>query len=653
MTISRRTINILCRKHHLLLIFVLLSFYIDSAAANAAEKSKIFKSFISEDASYNGIAFSMADCISAKNIKNSFTLRDKTITWSASIRGGLGAYNNSDYVVYWYSPDGVLYEKQTPKILFMDCSGLKASLSVNKDAMSSKTGLWKAVITYQGDGIDDKYFYLTETGADIREVPKSDISVIDKLIIEKNPPPEIPKEAISEKIQEERAEAQLTIRETPVVKSISNIQIANKSKGEEAVISKEKSVTENASSIKASSNPLGKLEDDIIKETKQIEDLLYKRGALYEDEKVVAYINSVEKKIAPEIDPDGKVKINVKIIREPTVNAFAMATGSIYVHTGALARLENEAQLAYLLAHETSHVIHKDVVNFTDSLHNKTIVYKLFDIALAPTSVFFGILGDLTQLGFGLFYVSTVTGYGRNIEARSDIDGIPKTIKEGYHPSEAAAIMQILLKEKEKYQRGPEIFFLMNHPTTEWRLETLNKLVKEKYGDQLSGELRSKEFLDNMTKIKLYNATLNIKSDRLEHARDNIQWVLDTFPMNPEAHYLSGEIWRLKAEDKDKLKDELNYQKWAELNKGRKKGELEEVWQGKALEEYNCAMQCDPKYPNTYKGIGMLHSKNNKEEAILCLKKYVELAPDAMDKRYIKSLIEKLSRPLGNKKEGG
>jgi len=144
------------------------------------EKSKILKSFISEDASFNGIGMSPTDCVNIKNKKDSFVLEDRKITWSASIRGGLGSYNNKDYVVYWYSPDGNLYEKQIPKMLFLDCSGLKTSLSIDKDKMRPLIGPWKAEVTYEDVVIDNKYFYLIEIGA--REIVQGDIDLLESKI---------------------------------------------------------------------------------------------------------------------------------------------------------------------------------------------------------------------------------------------------------------------------------------------------------------------------------------------------------------------------------------------------------------------------------------------------------------------------------------
>jgi len=390
---------------------------------------------------------------------------------------------------------------------------------------------------------------------------------------------------------------------------------------------------------------LVKLQDDLIIEMEKAEELIYDRGAVYEKEDVILYINKIAQKISSNIDPDESANIEIKIIRDPMVNAFALPNGSIYLHTGALARLENEAQLAFLLAHEVSHVVNKDSVFGTHSYHKKTIVFKIVDIALAPTSIFFGILGDLAQMGFGLLHATTLTGYGRDIEARADKEGILHTGEQGYHSYEAANLIEIFLKEKEKYQIGPEIFFLMSHPSNLWRLKRLRKIVSKKYGEDAEGEIRQEEFLANMAEIKIYNATLNMKMDRLEHAADNIQWVLEKFPDDPEAHFVAGEIYRLKALDKKKLNYELNYKKWRELNKDRKKGELEQKWREEATGQYNLALKCEPDYANAYKGLGILHNDTGDwETALTYLNKYLVFNPGARDKRYINSLIKKIKK---------
>ncbi|OGW76060.1 MAG: hypothetical protein A2Z72_01675 [Omnitrophica bacterium RBG_13_46_9] len=400
----------------------------------------------------------------------------------------------------------------------------------------------------------------------------------------------------------------------------------------------------NKNAEKELSKQLVKLEGDLIIDCTKIDEIIYQRGAIYENEEITAYVNRIAKRVMDGVQIDDKTDIKIKIIRDPIVNAFALPNGSIYVHTGALARLENEAQLAFLLGHEISHVDKKDGVYHTHSTHKKTIAYKLVDIILAPTSVFFGILGDLTQFAFGILHVSTVTGYSRKIEARADTDSILWVTEKGYDPDEAQTLLEIFLKEKEKYQTGTEIYFLMNHPSNEWRLKNIKSAISKEYGDDVKGDVKEEEFLCKMTEVKLYNATLNMKMDRMEHAKDNIEWVLNKFPDNPHAHYLLGEVLRLEAEDKTKLKYELNQDKWKELEKKSKESSLEDGWYKEAMNEYEAALKCDPNYVDSYKGIGHLYyAKKDRENALTYFSRYLAICPDAKDKRYIESLIKRLN----------
>ncbi|MDD5449718.1 MAG: M48 family metalloprotease [Candidatus Omnitrophica bacterium] len=404
------------------------------------------------------------------------------------------------------------------------------------------------------------------------------------------------------------------------------------------------SFAENITSLKPLPSNLVKLQNDLVIESNKAEDIIYKRGALYHDETVVTYINKIAQDLSAGANLPKENNINIKIIREPTVNAFALPNGSIYIHTGALARLHNEAQLAFLLSHEISHVVNKDSTYHTHDYHNKVASAKIFDVILTPTQVFFGILGDLAQIGSMLLHVSAITGYSREIEARADRDGIIWASEEGYDPRESASLINIFIAEKEKYQTGPEIFFLMNHPTNKWRVGQLSKIISERYNNKTEGNIHADEFLNNIASIKLYNADLNIKMDRLEHAKDNIQWVLDNFPDNPKAHYLAGEIYRLKAEDKNRLKYELNDKTWKELNKGAKPEEPEDAWRNEAIKEYTTCIECQPSYTTAYKGLGFLYyQKKDKETSLLNLNKYLELNPNPDDKRYVDNLIKKIN----------
>jgi len=395
-----------------------------------------------------------------------------------------------------------------------------------------------------------------------------------------------------------------------------------------------------------------RLEPEIIATSNDICRLIYERGMLYEEEQVLRYLNEVAGRIAERSDVERDVEIEVKIVRDPLVNAFALANGTVHIHTGALACLKSEAQLAFLLAHEISHISEKDIVFNVKSSHEKIIAFKLFDIVLSPAAVFFGLFGDLAQFGFTLLHASTITGYSRNIEARADRDGILWASAEGYHPREAAEMLDLFLHEKEKYRTGEEIYFLMSHPSNKWRRKQLDKVISKKYGGVAVGEVNETEFLLNMVSIKLYNAKLNMKMDRLVHAEENVKWVLENFPKNPKAHNIAGEIYRLEAADVDKVKRELNSKEWKKFKKDLKNEELKSMLVEKARNEYKEAIRLDGAFPDAHRGLALVsYDLNEKGEALANFEKYLILAPNAKDKRYINFMIKRIHKEKNKEKQ--
>lgn len=92
-----------------------------------------------------------------------------------------------------------------------------------------------------------------------------------------------------------------------------------------------------------------------------LRDLLLSGNVLVNDP-LSKYVN----KVADELlkgQPALRQQLHIYITRSPEVNAYAFDKGFIFVNIGLLAQLENEAQLAYILAHEITHVVKKHSVN--------------------------------------------------------------------------------------------------------------------------------------------------------------------------------------------------------------------------------------------------------------------------------------------------
>ncbi|MCX6297056.1 MAG: M48 family metallopeptidase [Bacteroidetes bacterium] len=92
-----------------------------------------------------------------------------------------------------------------------------------------------------------------------------------------------------------------------------------------------------------------------------LRDLLLSGDVLINDPLGI-YVNKVADELLKN-DPELRKEIHIYVTKSPDVNAHAFDKGFIFVNAGLLAQLENEAQLAYVLAHEITHVVKKHSVN--------------------------------------------------------------------------------------------------------------------------------------------------------------------------------------------------------------------------------------------------------------------------------------------------
>ena len=100
-----------------------------------------------------------------------------------------------------------------------------------------------------------------------------------------------------------------------------------------------------------------------------IDDLL-KSGLVMFNDPVSKYVQDVAN-VLLEDEPKLKKQLRFYAVRTPSVNAFATGQGVVLVNMGLIAQLENEAQLAFILAHEIAHFREKHSLKFY--VESKTI----------------------------------------------------------------------------------------------------------------------------------------------------------------------------------------------------------------------------------------------------------------------------------------
>ena len=174
----------------------------------------------------------------------------------------------------------------------------------------------------------------------------------------------------------------------------------------------------------------------------------------YEDSTVQRFVNETGQRIAhvshrPDLD------WHFTVIDDPSVNAFAMPGGYIYVTRGILAHLNSEAQLAGVLGHEIGHVTHRHSAEQITRQQVTGLGLGIASIA-SPTVARYG---QLAQQALGLMFLK----FSREHENEADDLGVEYATKAGYDPREIPPTYAMLKRVSERSgQRLPG--FLSTHP---------------------------------------------------------------------------------------------------------------------------------------------------------------------------------------------
>lgn len=335
-------------------------------------------------------------------------------------------------------------------------------------------------------------------------------------------------------------------------------------------------------------------------------------GLIYQDEKLESYLNNVVARLQPQTAP-ADLEIRVKVIKNAYLNAFAYPNGMIYIHTGLLARMDNEAQLAVVLAHEITHCTHRHALRVFRHFKDKRSFLTGVQQALMANKGLQKLSGTIGLTGS----LAGVSGYARELEAEADRVGIELMARAGYNPRDAVSLFDHMISEIE--QEGSEEPFLFgSRARVRERVDNLQNLTDDRYPRKSPAIKNSVLFLAKLDQLFLDNARLDIRLGRFQAARRAIEKFLRIKPDDSRAHFLLGESYRQQGQDSDIPK---------------------------ALKCYNRAITLDPKFAAPHKAIGLIHyKKGHRALAKKFFESCLQLAPNSPDKAYIKAYLRQFTR---------
>ncbi len=191
---------------------------------------------------------------------------------------------------------------------------------------------------------------------------------------------------------------------------------------------------------------------------------------LVDDDELQHYVNDVGYWVASHSSRED-LPWTFGVIDSDGINAFAAPGGYVVITRGLFNLLENEAQLAGVLAHEVSHVVAKHHLEALQKVMKREFWSEFVTIAAVDDKKDRKDFGKLVNAGVQLY----ATGLDREYEFDADLRGVVLTARAGYDPF---ALLDVLTTIDSINPESEELLVMMKtHPPTNDRLAQLaNKM---------------------------------------------------------------------------------------------------------------------------------------------------------------------------------
>ncbi|HKT12045.1 MAG TPA: M48 family metallopeptidase [Terriglobia bacterium] len=215
---------------------------------------------------------------------------------------------------------------------------------------------------------------------------------------------------------------------------------------------------------------------------------------IIKDPVINEYVNRVAQNVAR--NSDLKIPLTVKVLDDPSINAFALPGGFLYVNSGLLQAANEEDQVAGVVAHEIAHVAAR---HWASQMTKATILqYAMIPLMFTPMSfpVYIG-LSEGLNMGIPLAFLK----FSRNDEAEADYLGIQYMYKAGYDPNAYVAFFGKIVQEARSNPGSvPSIF--TDHPPTPERIIQAEKEIQSILPKKPEYLVSTSEFNDMKTRLQ-------------------------------------------------------------------------------------------------------------------------------------------------------
>jgi predicted Zn-dependent protease len=194
---------------------------------------------------------------------------------------------------------------------------------------------------------------------------------------------------------------------------------------------------------------------------------------LYPDAALQAYVADIGKKLAATSERPN-LPWTFRVVDDPSVNAFAVPGGHVYITRGILAHMTNEAELATVMGHEIGHVTARHTAHEMSKQQLAGLGLAIGSIASSQIAQYAGLASQALQVLFLKF--------SRDDENQADELGVRYSSRADFDSRQMVNVMQ-MLDQLEGQSGGKLPEWLATHPNPGNRVEHINQLLSHAQTD--------------------------------------------------------------------------------------------------------------------------------------------------------------------------
>lgn len=266
--------------------------------------------------------------------------------------------------------------------------------------------------------------------------------------------------------------------------------------------------------------------------------------------------------------------MRIHLVRDDSINAFAVQGLHVFVHTGLLTKADNAQEVVAVLAHETGHIAGGHIVRLYENMRiarRNMLLSMVLGAVVAGASgrgdAAMGVMSGMMSSSQGL-----LAGYRRSEENAADETAVRLLTATGHDLSGFADIMRKLQKQEDLYDNDTTAPW-RSHPMVRERLALISarpskaanaKRVKRENDLFLRMKAKLDGFLSSPQKIKaLYKddslpsryarAVLAYRTGNFADAERQVDDLIKTEPENPYFYELKGQLLFETARGKEAI----------------------------------------------------------------------------------------------------